>query len=84
MLTLILFFVVLYSFTGFITRMRGYHSVRDELPGHDDGTLPNTYYYVPTTQRNIMHKYSQLYGPFFNREFPTSWRQIDFGLDMNV
>ena len=69
------------SFTGFITRMRGYHSVRDRLPGHEEGTLPNTYYYVPTNQRNVMHTYSPLYGPFFNREFPTSWRQIDFGLD---
>ena len=76
--------VPLHRFTGFITRMRGYHSVRDQLPGHEVGTLPNTYYYVPTAQRNVMHKYSPLNGPFFNREFPTSWRQLDFGLNIDT
>jgi hypothetical protein len=60
--------------------MRGYHSVREKLPGHEDGILQNSYYYVPTNQKYVLHKYSPLYGPFFNREFPTSWRQIDKGI----
>ena len=77
-------FLSFYRFTGFITRMRGYHSVRDKLPGHENGALPNTHYYVPTAQRNVMHKYSPLHGPFFNREFPTSWRQLDFDLGLGA
>jgi hypothetical protein len=30
-----------------------------------------------------MHKYEPLLGAFFNREFPTSWRQIDLGVVVN-
>ena len=60
--------------------MRGYHSVRDKLPGHEDGLLPNSYYYVPKGQQLVMHKYAPLHGAFFNREFPTSWRQLDEGI----
>jgi hypothetical protein len=69
-----------FSFTGFIHRMRGYHSARDKLPGHEDGLLPNSYYYVPTDAVEVMHRYAPLQGAFFNREFPTSWRQIDYGI----
>lgn len=60
--------------------MRGYHSVREKLPGYEDGALPNSYYYVPTQQKTVLHEYSPLYQPFFNREFPTSWRQLDSGI----
>jgi hypothetical protein len=60
--------------------MRGYQSVRDKLPGHEDGLLPTSYYYVPTGQKLVMHKYTPLSGAFFNREFPTSWRQLDKGI----
>jgi hypothetical protein len=31
-----------------------------------------------------MHQYEPLSGAFFNREFPTSWRQIDFDVDMSA
>jgi hypothetical protein len=34
-------------------------------------TLPNKY---------AMHKYARLYGAFFSREFPTSWRDLDKGI----
>jgi hypothetical protein len=67
-------------FTGFINRMRGYHSVREKLPGHEDGLLPNSYYYVPTGQKLVLHSYAPVHGSFFNREFPTSWRQLDTGI----
>ena len=30
-----------------------------------------------------MHKYEPLLGAFFNREFPTSWRQIDLDVVVN-
>lgn len=57
--------------------MRGYHSVNHREPGFEDGQLPTTYYYVPTDNLNAMHEYAALHGAFFNREFPTSWRDID-------
>ena len=66
-----------YSFTGFINRMRGYHSVKNKSPGYENGLLPNSYYYVPPENKLAMHTYTALNGAFFNREFPTSWRDID-------
>lgn len=30
-----------------------------------------------------MHVYEPLINAFFNREFPTSWRQIDMGVVVN-
>lgn len=69
-----------YSFTGFIHRMRGYYSTRDKLPGYEKGVLPTSYYYVPVNHRGQMHQYAALHGAFFNREFPTSWRDLDKGI----
>ncbi len=68
------------TFTGYINRIRGYHSVKNKLPGYQNGTLPTTYYYATLRQKFTMHEYSPLRGGFFNREFPTSWRDIDRGI----
>lgn len=68
------------TFTGFINRIRGYHSVKDKLPGYEDGLLPTSYYYVPRSSKSAMHKYAPLKRPLFNREFPTSWRGLDLGI----
>jgi hypothetical protein len=57
--------------------MRGYHSAKDKLPGFQKGLLPTSYYYVPTDRQVEMHKYAALHGAFYNREFPTSWRDLD-------
>jgi hypothetical protein len=65
------------TFTGFIHRMRGYHSAREKLAGHENGLLPNSYYYVPKSNRDAMHKYAPLQGAFFSREFPTAWYDLD-------
>jgi hypothetical protein len=70
------------TFTGYINRIRGYHSVKDKLPGHEDGLLPNTYYYATKDRKFTMHQYAALRGGYFNREFPTAWRQINKGIDM--
>jgi hypothetical protein len=61
--------------------MRGYHSVLNNMPGSEKGVLPDTYYYVTTDKRDILHTYAALNGPFFNREFPTSWRDLNRGID---
>jgi len=68
------------TFTGFIARIRGYHSVKDKSLGHDKGLLPNSFYYATLPNKFAMHKYARLHGAFFNREFPTSWRGLDKGI----
>jgi hypothetical protein len=70
------------TFTGYINRIRGYHSVKDQAPGFEDGVLPTTYYYATTEKKLIMHTYVPLKGGFFNREYPTSWRDINKGIGM--
>merc|ERR1711935_32641 len=60
------------TFTGYIMRLRGYHSVKANLPGNEDGVLPNSYYYATRDNKFIMQKYTVLRGGFFNREYPTS------------
>jgi len=68
------------TFTGFIMRMRGYHSTKLQLDGYLDGALPTSYYYATMKNKFAMRDYTPLSGAFFNREFPTSWRQIDKGI----
>ena len=70
------------TFTGYINRIRGYHSVNKKEPGYQKGELPTTYYYATKDKKFIMHKYSPLRGGFFNREYPTSWRDINRGIGM--
>lgn len=62
------------TFTGYIMRLRGYHNP------NPDGLLLDSYYYVPVNSARSMHRYAPLQGAFFNREFPTAWRQLDFGV----
>lgn len=66
------------TFSSYIVRMRGYHSTRNELDGHDDGILRNTFYTTPA-HRNEMGIYKSPQRPFFAREFPISWRVINRG-----
>merc|ERR1712183_405455 len=69
------------TFTGYIMRVRGYHSVKDKSPGYKKGELPNTFYYVTKDKKFEMHEYTKLTNTgFFNREYPTSWRGIDEGI----
>jgi hypothetical protein len=70
------------TFTGYITRIRGYHSQIDKSPGYEMGELPTTYYYAEPDKKFIMHKYSPMHGAFFNREHPISWRDINKGIGM--
>ena len=45
------------TFTGFITRIRGYRSVKDKLPGYEQGVLPNTFYYAVPSRKFEMTEY---------------------------
>ena len=66
------------TFTGYITRLRGYHSQNEEIDGYEMGLLPNTYYYVIKDSKTKLHDYWPLKQAFYAREFPSSWRDLDF------
>ena len=44
------------TFTGYINRMRGYHSQKDKAPGWDKGTI-NSYYYVEKRHKHELVNY---------------------------
>ena len=67
------------TFTGFINRMRGYHAVKNKLPGYEDGII-ESYYFVPKNNKDIMKSYHPVKRAFYAREFPVSWRDIDKGI----
>jgi hypothetical protein len=78
------FFGAYYStFTGFINRMRGYHSQKDKLPGWKKGEI-DSYFYVPLGRKSEMRMYSAIKDPMWGREFPVGWRDIDHDLPPNV
>jgi hypothetical protein len=66
------------TFTGYITRIRGYHSQNDELEGYEMGLLPQTFYYALAEHKTKLLDYWPIKKGFFAREFPTSWRNLDF------
>jgi hypothetical protein len=49
------------TFTGYINRIRGYHSVKDRLPGYKSGELPTTYYYAVKSRKFEMNKVRTCY-----------------------
>jgi hypothetical protein len=55
------------TFTGYITRMRGYYR---------DGRYARTYYTMPQDMYQL-HKRPELVGPFWAREFAVAHRDID-------
>ena len=69
-----------FSFTGYINRLRGYHADRLKLPGFQRGLL-DSYYYAPPENKMRMREYWPISGSVYAREFPTSWRNIDQGIE---
>lgn len=67
------------TFTGYINRLRGYHSDDHQTSGFEMGALPS-YYYAMQDRYNDMQKYMPVKKSFYAREFPTSWRLIDSGV----
>jgi hypothetical protein len=55
------------TFTGYITRMRGYY--------RDDRYL-NTFYHIPSSMYTL-HRQKELKGPFWAREFAVAHADID-------
>jgi hypothetical protein len=58
-------------------RLRGYHENKRKLPGYDHG-ISNSWYYVLEDRFDHMQHYYPVKKVFYAREFPTSWRLIDF------
>eukprot|EP00986_Skeletonema_menzelii_P005115 scaffold1811_cov145-Skeletonema_menzelii.AAC.6 len=69
------------TFSGFIFRMRGYHSQKEKVEGWEHGVLPNSYYYSGKKEKAMYESYGPLRTPYYSREFPTSWRDIDQGIE---
>ena len=73
------------TFTAYINRLRGYYSIRDKYPlGYELGQLKNVIHFLPTYATFEMWKYQAIKPPFWFREFPVGWRDIDFGVGDGV
>jgi len=79
------------TFTGYINRIRGYHSQTNNpsrmlldhntnAEAYSKGGLPNSYYYTLQEFKTKMHDYYPIKQNFYSREFPTSWRHLDMDL----
>jgi len=64
------------TFTGYINRLRGYHTDDHELPGFEKGII-DSYYYAMADRFNHMREFWPIKKQFYAREFPASWRLID-------
>jgi hypothetical protein len=72
------------TFTGYINRVRGYHSQKDKAEGYDLGVI-NSYYDIPLGRKYEMREYRPLKQAFWSREFPIGWRDLDKGIgEVNV
>jgi hypothetical protein len=69
------------TFSGFIFRMRGYHSQKEKVNGWQNGVLKDSYYYSGKKEKSMYLSYGPLKTPYYSREFPTSWRDIDQGIE---
>lgn len=68
------------TFTGYINRIRGHHSQKNKLPGHEKGQI-NSIFYIPKRVKHGMRHYQNLQPPLWAREFPIAWRDIDHNVD---
>jgi hypothetical protein len=64
------------TFSGYINRIRGYHSEKDNLDGSELGVI-DSYYYAPMEHKTKMIDFWPVKQVFYAREFPVSWRSID-------
>jgi GDP-fucose protein O-fucosyltransferase len=77
------FFGTYYStFSGYINRLRGYHSQNSRAPGYEMGII-DSYYYVPEHLKSLhstMRSYNPVQPGYWMQEFPVAWRLIDTGV----
>ena len=63
------------TFTGFINRMRGYHTQIRHTDGWKEGSIES--YFYQSEHRDAMKSYESPTVYWFAREFPLAWRDID-------
>jgi len=68
------------TFTGYINRIRGYHADKDKAPGYERGVI-SSWYYVHEDKFDNMRQYYPLKPALWTREFPTSWRLLNTGME---
>ena len=68
------------TLSGYVNRMRGHYCAKHKLEGFEKGTF-QSYYFFPDEKNFEMTKYMPVKLPIYMREFPTSWRNIDKGID---
>jgi len=64
------------TFSSYVGRLRGYYSVKEKQDGYTTGGLLNTYY-LPGKFKREMRLYKAIQMPFYARDYPTAWRDID-------
>lgn len=69
------------TFSAHINRLRGYYSTKKKLPGYQDGIIDSYYFDHDPNTAKVMRKYFPVHGPYWAREFPVAWRDIDYGID---
>ena len=67
------------TFTGYINRVRGYHSQKDEAKDWELGII-NSYYDIPKWAKMVLREYRPISPAMWAREFPVAWRDIDKGV----
>ncbi|VEU44070.1 unnamed protein product [Pseudo-nitzschia multistriata] len=77
------------TFTGYINRLRGYHSQKHynpnlvnslrKPPREAKGIIPS-WFYSPKTKIGVYQRYAPVGSTFFEMEYPLAWRNIDFGV----
>ena len=72
------------TYTGYINRLRGYHSTKKKMPGYKEGAIESYYYnYYPSQKGGSMTTYQTPRGmvSWFFREYPIAWRDIDHDVE---
>lgn len=64
------------TFSAYIARLRGYYGAKELQDGYMTGGLQSTYL-VPSKWKKEFRLYQAAHKPFFGREFPIAWRDID-------
>ena len=64
------------TFSAYIARLRGYYGAKEMQDGYMTGGLQNTYL-LPSKWKKEFRLYQAAHKPFFGREFPIAWRDID-------
>lgn len=64
------------TFSAYVARLRGYHSVKEKQDRYMTGELHNTFF-LPSQYKREMRLYQAIKMPLYGRDFPIAWRDID-------